>query len=273
MAWDAIAGFLGPAYLRYSFTRSTELEVDFLVEALGLAPGQRVLDVGCGPGRHAHALSARGMRVVGVDRAEAFLRLAASPSRNSAVTAPAPPPTEPLAAAPTRLGPHPQPPPEVGAPTPARAVARFARGDARGLPVRPGSFDAVVCLCQGGFGLLGGGMGEALALAQMAGALSGGGHLALSAFSAYFAIRYLEEGETFDADGGVHHERSPMRNETGRQATFDLWTTCFTPRELRLLCASVGLEVRHLWSVGPGSWQRRRPDLEHPEWLLVAARP
>ena len=33
---------------------------------------------------------------------------------------------------------------------------RPVRADVRQLPVRPGSFDAAICLCQGGFGLLGG---------------------------------------------------------------------------------------------------------------------
>ena len=42
--------------------RAPTQEVDFLVDALGLGPGQRVLDVGCGPGRHAHALARRGHR-------------------------------------------------------------------------------------------------------------------------------------------------------------------------------------------------------------------
>ena len=61
--FEDVADHLGSAYLRYSFTKGTEQEVDFLVDALGLEPGMRVLDVGCGPGRHAHALARRGIEV------------------------------------------------------------------------------------------------------------------------------------------------------------------------------------------------------------------
>jgi SAM-dependent methyltransferase len=231
--YERLAEVVGPAYLRYSFTRSTESEVSFLIEVLGLAPGQRVLDVGCGPGRHSHALANRGMQVVGVDLAQRFVALARGDAPDG---------------------------------------ASFVRGDARHLPLGPASMDAVVCLCQGGFGLLGGGEEEGAAISAMAGALRVGGRLALSAVSAYFVVRFLEERDTFDADSGVNHEVATVRDEAGAQAEVDLWTTCFTPRELRLLCARAGLEVLHLWSVGPGQYARRWPDLEHPEWLVVAQR-
>jgi SAM-dependent methyltransferase len=231
--YERLAEIVGPGYLRYSFTRSTESEVAFVADALGLASGERVLDVGCGPGRHSHALARRGLRVVGVDVAEPFVDLARQHAPDGAT---------------------------------------FVRGDARRLPVRPASMDAVVCLCQGGFGLLGGGEDEGAALGAMAAALRVGGRLALSAVSAYFVLRFLEKGDTFDADLGVNHEVAQVRDHRGGEAELDLWTTCFTPRELRLLCSRAGLEVRHIWSVGPGQYARRAPDLDHPESLVVAER-
>ena len=65
--FEDIADHVGPAYLRYSFTKGTEQEVSFLVDALGLEPGMTVLDVGCGPGRHCVAMARRGIRAIGVD--------------------------------------------------------------------------------------------------------------------------------------------------------------------------------------------------------------
>ena len=72
----------------------------------------------------------------------------------------------------------------------------------------------------------------------MARAVRPGGRVAVRAFSAYFQVRYLEERTRFDADAGVNHERTEVRDEDGRGAEVDLWTTCFTPRELRLLAAA-----------------------------------
>ena len=80
--FNPIAKHLGRAYWApgtgrvMAFTKGTEQEVGFLVDALDLEPGERVLDVGCGPGRHAVALARRGIDVVGVDLSEDFIALA-----------------------------------------------------------------------------------------------------------------------------------------------------------------------------------------------------
>jgi len=243
--FEDVADHLGEAYLRYSFTKGTENEVAFLVEQLGLEPGDRVLDVGCGPGRHAHALGRRGIRVVGVDIAERFVELAARD---------------------------------------APAGVTFLRRDARSLDY-DGEFDAVISLCQGAFGLAGGPAapeGEAAhtaldpdgaVLECMARAVRPGGRLAVSAFSSYFQVRFLEDSDHFDAAAGVNHERTVVKDESGAEHDAELWTTCFTPRELRLLMRQCGLEVEHLWSVTPGAYRADPPDLDHPEFLVLARRP
>lgn len=238
--FEDVADHLGGAYLRYSFTKGTDQEVDFLVDCLGLEPGVRVLDVGCGPGRHAHALGRRGFEVVGVDISERFVALA----RQNA---------------------------------PDGAAVSFERADARSLEY-DSEFDAVISLCQGAFGLSGGAGVASLdpdraVLDGIARALRPGGRLALSAFSAYFQVRFLGEADTFDAGRGVNHEHTAVRNEAGREAPADLWTTCFTPRELRLLAEAAGLRPEHVWSVTPGDYAARPPDIDHPEFLLAATRP
>jgi len=235
--FEDVADHLGSAYLRYSFTKGTEQEVAFLVDVLGLEAGARVLDVGCGPGRHAHALGRLGFEVVGVDISERFVALA-------------------------RAG------------VPSGAAVTFERADARALTYA-GEFDAVISLCQGAFGLTAGEPDASFdpdraVLEGMARALRPGGRLVLSAFSAYFQVRFLGEADSFDAAAGVNHERTTIRDEDGREAPAELWTTCFTPRELRLLAEAAGLRPEHVWSVAPGDYAARPPDIDHPEFLLLA---
>jgi SAM-dependent methyltransferase len=54
----------------------TSAEVDALLALANLAPGARVLDLCCGPGRHSLELAARGFAVTGVDRTRAYLQRA-----------------------------------------------------------------------------------------------------------------------------------------------------------------------------------------------------
>ena len=146
--FEPMADHLGSAYLRYSFTKGTANEVAFLVETLDLRAGMRVLDVGCGPGRHAHALAAAGLVVHGIDISQRFVDLAT-----------------------------------MNAPR----GASFERLDARSLATAShlaGSFDVVVSLCQGGFGLLGreeDGGADADVMAGMAVALKAGGAMVVPA--------------------------------------------------------------------------------------------
>ena len=233
--FEPLADFVGPAYLRYSFTKGTEQETAFLIDALGLEPGSRVLDVGCGPGRHAYALARHGCRVLGVDISERFVALAAAE---------------------------------------APAGAGFARGDARALPVRIGAFDAAISLCQGGFGLPADPTApdDASILTAMAAVVRPGGRIALTAFSSYFMVRHLEDTDDFDPATGVNHETAPVKDAAGEERSFDLWTACYTPRELRLLASQTGLDVVGLWSVTPGRYERRPPDLDQPELMLIAER-
>jgi SAM-dependent methyltransferase len=152
----------------------------------------------------------------------------------------------------------------------APAGATFERLDARHLPFEA-EFDAAICLCQGAFGLMTvDGENEAV-LAGIARALKPGGGMALSAFSSYFSVKY-HDAASFDAATGVSQERTEIRDEDGRAAEVDLWTSCYTPRELRLLCRQVGLEVTDVWSVEPGSYRRTPPSTESPEFLVIASR-
>ena len=75
-------------------------------------------------------------------------------------------------------------------------------------------FDAVICLCQGAFGMMTAAGEDAAVVAGMARALRPGGRLALSAFNAYFAVKYHDDA-TFDAGSGVSHEVTEIRSETG----------------------------------------------------------
>lgn len=49
---------------------------DHLTTAMGLLPGSRVVDLGCGPGLYCYRLAGRGLRMTGIDQSENSLRYA-----------------------------------------------------------------------------------------------------------------------------------------------------------------------------------------------------
>jgi SAM-dependent methyltransferase len=229
-----VAEVLGRSYCRYSFTKGTDQEVEFLLELMDLDDGARVLDVGCGPGRHSVALAIAGMKVTGIDIARKFLDIAADTAREAGVG------------------------------------AAFFEVDARQMPFDD-EFDAVISICQGAFGLMG--EDDPLVLRRMMEAARPGAPVVLTAFSSYFELSHPRPEASFDADAGVVHERAVVKDEAGADHEVDLWTNVYTPKELRLLALGVGLIPEAIHSVGPGDFATRIPDTEHPEFLLFARKP
>lgn len=267
--FEDLADHMGPAYLRYSFTRGTEGEVDFLIERLGLVAehdGEKpssVLDLGCGPGRHCIELARRGIRSVGTDISTTFVEVAQAAAQEKNLS----------------------------------ALANFVRSDVTDLPqdlpttyIGESHFDAVIAMCQGGFGIAdptrhhpgepAKDLSDPFNLDHDRAVLSGvhrmlkpGGLAAISAFSGYFQARWIEETDTFDPRSGINHEITEVMDSDGAKSIQNLWTTCYTPRELALLASEAELDVVDVFSVAPGGYVDNPPNLESQEFLLLASKP
>jgi Methyltransferase domain len=231
--FNAVARYLGPAYLRNAFTKGTEQEVAFLVDALELDRGERVLDVGCGPGRHALALARGGIDVVGVDLSEDFITLARDAAEADVLP------------------------------------ARFEVGDVASLRTTASSTPSSASAREDS--------GSSVAATNPGPSSASPPHSVPVAGSR--SPRFQPPSPSASSRRGrastpppVLHERSTVRNEDGEEKPFDLWTTCFTARELKLLAGGAGLEVVGVHGVAPGRYETARPTLDDPELLLLARR-
>jgi 2-polyprenyl-3-methyl-5-hydroxy-6-metoxy-1,4-benzoquinol methylase len=107
----------GQQYENEVFVQGTIGECDFLEKELGFDKSLKLIDIGCGTGRHSIELSKRGYSVTGIDLSESMLEKAREKARQQALQ------------------------------------IDFLRHDARDLPF-DGQFDVAIMLCEGGFPLM-----------------------------------------------------------------------------------------------------------------------
>jgi SAM-dependent methyltransferase len=222
-------------------TERTEHQVDVLTAHLGMFPGMRVLDLGCGHGRHTLELARRGFDVVGIDRMEGFLGLARR---------------------------------EASA---AGLDVRFDLGDAREIEDVE-AFDRVLCLFDV-FGLHTD--EENLdVLRRITRALRPGGKVCLDVRNRDWIVRallpvaILQKGADLMIDrhvfdpisGRLVDYRVMVRDGRTKEARFSVRLYHFT--ELRALLASVGLVVTEAF----GTWDGDPIGLQHNRMVLMCAK-
>ena len=241
--WQQFFDHHAAVYLQNEFTHHTREEADLIVAALGLQPGSRVLDVGCGVGRHALELARRGLRVTGVDISVGMIEQ----GRRAAAA--------------------------------AGLEVEWVQADAAEF-VPAGPYDGAYCLCEGAFGLLSSGdhaLGHDRAiLDRVHAALRPGGRLLLNCLN---GMRQLRRSTPEDVaagrfDPGDMVECSEMEIDTpeGRRAV-RVRERGYVPTELRLLLSVAGFEVEALWGGTAGLPFRRPPELDEMELMALAVKP
>ena len=107
----------GEKYDNEVYTKGTIGECDFIEQEIGHNKEKKILDVGCGTGRHSIELAKRGYNVTGIDLSESQLKRAKEKASGQNLT------------------------------------VNFLKLDARNLRSKE-EFDLVIMLCEGGFSLM-----------------------------------------------------------------------------------------------------------------------
>jgi SAM-dependent methyltransferase len=232
--WQAFFDRVAPSYMQEVFTQDTVREVAFLSEQFSKPPS-RLLDLGCGTGRHSVGLAALGYRVTGVDLSQGMLNQARQAAEE------------------------------------ARVEVEWVQADATSFrPVQP--FEGAYCVCEGSFGLFSQGSGRAhdrAVLKTLWESLEPGGNLVLTALNGLRLIRQttpdlIEEGKV---DLMEMTELDPFETAKG---PINLPQHYWTPRELVREFQEQGFKLLHHGGGTAGDWGLRPLELDEMEQMIIA---
>ncbi len=229
-------------YHEEPFTKATGEELKFILEELSLPEGSKILDVGCGTGRHAVALAKHGYKVLGVDISEGMLEEARRLAEKAGVQ------------------------------------VEWLQSDATQMELEQ-QFDAAICLCEGAFGLLNSGddplTHELNILKRIHRALYPGAKLILTAPNGLRKIRHAtkEQVELGEFDPGTITEsfKLPIETDHGDQE-IALRERGFVPSELRLMFTIAGFAVDAVYGGTAGAWDRAPVGLDEMEVMMISTR-
>ena len=234
--WDGLYPFMFSDH-RFDLAKD---EVNGVLDLAGLEEGD-VLDLACGPGRHATVLASKGFRVTGVDLSSFLLEKAMAHARAENVQ------------------------------------VDWVREDMRRF-VRPEAFDLVISLFTS-FGYFDDRRDDVTVLRNVHNSLRDGGALVMDTMSKEWLARNFQPTTSEDLDGGrllfrrgeIFDDWSRVRNrwtliEGGKAETFSFQHTVYSGLELKDRLLGVGFSTVQLY----GGLDRRAYDLNTARLVAVA---
>jgi cyclopropane fatty-acyl-phospholipid synthase-like methyltransferase len=230
--YESLFANFAASYDKEPFTQGTVGEVDFVERELGGDKAKRILDIGCGTGRHDVELAKRGYRVTGFDLSEAQLRSAKKKAAAAGVD------------------------------------VDFQRRDAT-LPHFTQEFDAALMFCEGAFPLMATDEKNYAILVHAAAALRPRGKLLLTTLSALYplfhsvkdfldrAVSTLEAGEmTFDLMTFRERAKSTFTDDAGQSREIETNERYYAPSEISWLLKAVGFAKVDVFGCHLGEFSR-----------------
>jgi SAM-dependent methyltransferase len=234
-AWyEAFGDALGEGYLKYPWVGSTVPDCDYLERVLDVRPGARLLDIGCGVGRHVVELARRGYRMTGIDVSRGLLRVGERLAREASVD------------------------------------VELQHLDARLLDY-DSEFDAAYSVCEGAFGLVPTDDENLAILEGMCRAVKPGGRVSVCASHVYRASESFWQLDPTDNRGTIDPETKLFEGEPDYPP--DVFDLSFTARELRLMCRLAGLECLGVYGGIAGNYTQRPPQRGDWELIVLGRRP
>lgn len=239
----------GKKYDQEVFVQGTLGECDFIEREIGFDKSIRILDVGCGTGRHAIELSKRGYQVTGIDLSDSQLARAREKAEEQNV----------------RIA--------------------FLKHDARNLPFID-EYDLVMMLCEGGFPLMETDEMNYEILKNATKALTKRGKIIFTTLNGLFPLYHSVEAfcaagvqdgnatyrsNTFDLMTFRDHNITEIEDDDGNKRKLDCNERYYVPTEITWLLKSLGYKKIDIFGAKLGAFSRNdKLTTEDFEMLVVA---
>ncbi len=237
--WKEFFDAHAPHYDQNAFVANTKVEVQFLREVMGLKPGMKLLDAGCGTGRHSVELARAGLRVTGVDISGAMLEIAKSKVDSDLL--------------------------EID----------WIEADLTKWS-NPSAYDAGICICEGGLGLASRGeepvQHDLCILKNIAASLRPGAPLIITAMNGLSILRRMTDE---DVERGSFNPATMMLFYADEwvlpEGTKEMYLNerPFIPSEYIAMLHHAGFRVRNVWGGTAGDWGERPVKLDEIEVMYV----
>jgi len=239
----------GRTYDRENFTHGTIGECDFLEKEINFDKSLKILDVGCGTGRHAIELTKRGYNVTGIDLSESQLKRAREKAQVNNLS------------------------------------IDFQCQDARNLPF-DSEFDVAIMLCEGGFSLMETDEMNFEILKSVTKSLKPDAKLIFTTLNGLFPLYHsvdefhtstVEEGNSicknssFDLMTFRGHDTVEFVDDDGNKKTLECNERYYVPCEITWLLKSLGYKTIDIFGARLGEFSREHKLITKDFEMLVIA--
>ena len=239
----------GQKYDSESFTQGTIRECDFIEQEIGFNKSTRILDIGCGTGRHSIELSRRGYNVTGIDLSDSLLAKAREKAEKQELK------------------------------------IDFLKYDARNLPFE-NEYDLVIMLCEGAFPLMETDEMNYEILKNATKSLKDGGKFIFTTLNGLFPLYHsVEEFHTSTSEKGNATYRSntfdlmtfrdynitEVEDDDGNKRELHCNERYYVPSEISWLLKTLGYIKMEIFGAKLGAFSRKdKLTTEDFEMLVVA---
>ncbi len=239
----------GKKYDQEAYTKGTTGECDFIEQEIGPQEKLKILDIGCGTGRHSIELSKRGYHVTGIDLSESQLKRAREKANENSLD------------------------------------IVFLQEDARQLNFK-NIFDVVIMICEGAFPLMETDQMNYKILGNAAKALKRGGKFIFTTLNALFPIfnsvdefykKTYQEGNAFminhrfDLMTFREYDTIIIEDDDGNRKKLNCNERYYAPCEIKWLLETLHFQNIEIFAAQLGNFSRNDPLTINDHEMLVIA--